>query len=295
MLPKPMPASGPIKQTTSPMVTGGSVVALKYAGGVMVGADTLASYGSLARFDGVTRMAAVGVHKDVIVAAGGDHSDYQFILKMIQQKETEDFVMDDGATMPPSALHSWLTRVMYQRRSKVDPLWNNVIIAGYRDGAAYLGACDLYGTQYEEDFTASGLGRHLAMPILRKAWREDMPEAEARALLEECMRVLFYRDTRASAQATVGKVDASGGTVRPPSLPSPHRRREHSPPSPADADLLSAFTRAGLRAVHARDVLGAPSVRARQHRNRPGLVVETGRLPPLSVGRNGVFPVAPER
>ena len=211
-----MPASGPIKQTTSPMVTGGSVVALKYAGGVMVGADTLASYGSLARFDGVTRMAAVGVHKDVIVAAGGDHSDYQFILKMIQQKETEDFVMDDGATMPPSALHSWLTRVMYQRRSKVDPLWNNVIIAGYRDGAAYLGACDLYGTQYEEDFTASGLGRHLAMPILRKAWREDMPEAEARALLEECMRVLFYRDTRASAQVTVGKVDASGGTVPPP-------------------------------------------------------------------------------
>lgn len=42
------------------MVTGGSVVALKYAGGVLIATDTLASYGSLARFEGVQRMAAVG-------------------------------------------------------------------------------------------------------------------------------------------------------------------------------------------------------------------------------------------
>ena len=32
--------------------------------------------------------------------------------------------MDDGATMSPKELHHWLTRVMYNRRSKMDPLWN---------------------------------------------------------------------------------------------------------------------------------------------------------------------------
>ena len=35
-------------RTINPIVTGGSVVALKYAGGVLVATDMLASYGSLA-------------------------------------------------------------------------------------------------------------------------------------------------------------------------------------------------------------------------------------------------------
>lgn len=204
------------QRTTQPMVTGGSVVALKYAGGVMVGADTLASYGSLARYEDVTRMAPVGTANDTLVAAGGDYSDYQYIIKIIEAKSVQDFALDDGATLPPSALHNWLTRVMYQRRSKMDPLWNSVVVAGFRDGKSYLGASDMYGSQYEENFAASGLGRHLAIPMLRKQWREDMGEAEARKLLEDCMRVLFYRDTRASANITVGKVDATGCSVSEP-------------------------------------------------------------------------------
>ena len=28
------------------------------------------------------------------------------------------------------ALHCWLTRVLYNRRSKFDPLWNVIIVAG---------------------------------------------------------------------------------------------------------------------------------------------------------------------
>ena len=119
-----MEASGPSKRTQHPMVTGGSVLGIKYAGGVMVAADTLASYGSLARYEGVVRMAKVGISEDTILAAGGDHSDYQHILKIIDAKSTEEFAIDDGSTITPSALHNWLTRIMYQRRSKMDPLWN---------------------------------------------------------------------------------------------------------------------------------------------------------------------------
>ena len=206
----------PSQRTTYPMVTGGSIVGLKYAGGVMVAADTIASYGSLVRYDGVKRMAEVGIAKDCVLAAGGDHSDYQYMLKIIDQKATTDFAIDDGASLSPSALHSWLTRIMYQRRSKMDPLWNSIIVAGVRDGKSYLGSANLYGTAFEEDFMASGLGAHLTVPILRKQWRADMTEAEARSLLEECMRVLFYRDTRASSFITIGKVDAAGSSITEP-------------------------------------------------------------------------------
>ena len=198
------------------MVTGGSVVALKYKGGVMVAADTLASYGSLARFEGVTRIAKVGISKDTLLAAGGDYSDYQMILKMVEQKAVADFAADDGSSLSPKAMHHWLTRVMYNRRSKMDPLWNSVIITGFRDGKAYLGSSDLYGTMFEDDFVATGLGGHLALPLIRKAWHAEMSEEEARKLLVDCMRVLFYRDTRASASIQVGTVSAEGSNVGEP-------------------------------------------------------------------------------
>lgn len=203
-------------RTTNPLVTGGSVVALKYAGGVLVATDTLASYGSLARFESVCRMSTVGMNHDVLLAAGGDYSDYQQMLKMIDIRATQEFALDDGAALSASEMHHWLTRILYQRRSKMDPLWNQIVIAGFRDGQVYLGTSDLYGTMYTEDIIATGLGAHMALPLLRKGWRADMSEAEARKLLEDCMRVLFYRDTRASANINIGKVDASGCTVSAP-------------------------------------------------------------------------------
>ena len=57
------------------------------------------------------------------VEATGDY-DYQQMLKIIDLRATEEYAMDDGASMAPSALHHWLTRILYQRRSKMDPLWN---------------------------------------------------------------------------------------------------------------------------------------------------------------------------
>jgi len=51
---------------------------------------------------------------------------------------------------------------------------------------------------------------------MRKAWKPDLTEVEAKKLLEDCMRVLFYRDTRASPNITIGKADASGASISAP-------------------------------------------------------------------------------
>lgn len=34
---------------------------------------------------------------------------------------------------------SYLTRVMYNRRNKFDPLWNSLVVAGYEGGKPFLG------------------------------------------------------------------------------------------------------------------------------------------------------------
>jgi 20S proteasome subunit beta 7 len=65
----------------SPIVTGTSVLGLKYKDGIMMAADTLASYGSLARFKDVQRLRAVGDY--TCIGAGGDMSDFQYLEKAL--------------------------------------------------------------------------------------------------------------------------------------------------------------------------------------------------------------------
>jgi 20S proteasome subunit beta 7 len=58
---------------------------------------------------------------------------------------------------------------------------------------------DLQGTSYESSTIASGYGAYIAQPLLRKAVEgkeTTLTEKEAKAVLEDCMRVLFYRDAR---------------------------------------------------------------------------------------------------
>lgn len=58
---------------------------------------------------------------------------------------------------------------------------------------------DLKGNSYQSKTIATGFGAYLAQPMLRKAveGNEDtLTENEARKLLEECMKVLYYRDAR---------------------------------------------------------------------------------------------------
>lgn len=167
-------------------MTGTSVLAIKYADGVMMSADTLGefqkkrvpifffarassrkgsyersqkdkspyfaylhiqfppppflllslfpsgSYGSLARYTELRRIRRVGDY--TLIAAGGEYSDFQSIMDMLNELVLDEHVRDDNAKLSASEIHSYLTRVMYQRRNKFDPFYNSLVVAGFKDG-----------------------------------------------------------------------------------------------------------------------------------------------------------------
>lgn len=206
--------SHPTTQTTQPIVTGTTVLGLKYQGGVMLAADTLASYGSLARYKDVRRIKQIG--DSTLVGASGEMSDFQSILEMLEGIHQSDVNQDDGYTRSPAEFFNYLRAVLYQRRNKGNPLWNQLLVAGCRDDQPFLGYVDLIGTAYEENFVATGFGAYLAIPLIRERWSPDMEEGEARALLEDCLRVLFYRDCRASSRIQIAKATSEGTLVSEP-------------------------------------------------------------------------------
>ena len=40
----------------------------------------------------------------------------------------------DEHSLGPGEVHEYLSRVMYARRSKMNPLWNSLLVGGFKDG-----------------------------------------------------------------------------------------------------------------------------------------------------------------
>ncbi|RKO93608.1 nucleophile aminohydrolase [Blyttiomyces helicus] len=210
-------AAEPIARTQQPMVTGTSVLGIKYKDGIMIAADTLASYGSLARFRDVKRIISVG--ENTIIGASGDISDLQHIEHMLETVMIKEYCVDDGHTLYPKHIYEYLSRVMYNRRTSMNPLWNSLVVGGVRNGEKFLGFVDLQGTTYQASTIATGYGAYIGQPILRKAveGREDeITEEEAVKIMDDCMRVLWYRDARSSPKIQRATVTAAGITVTEP-------------------------------------------------------------------------------
>jgi len=128
----------------------------------------------------------------------------------------EDYCLDDGRTHTAKEIHSYLGRVLYGRRNKMDPLWNTLVIAGVENGNSFLGQVDLLGTQFEDDTLATGFGSHIARPLLRNAYNENLTEEEARKIVLDCMRVLFYRDARTINKIQIAVINEQGASISDP-------------------------------------------------------------------------------
>jgi len=202
----------PAKHTMYPSVTGTSVLGIKYADGVILAADTLGSYGSMARYSNISRL--MRVNASTVIGAGGDYADFQFIKSLLEQKVIDEECADDGFTLKPKAVHSWLTRVLYNRRTKINPLWNTILVAGIQDNEPFLGYVDKLGVAYEAPTLACGYGAYIAQPLLRDVVEKNpsLTEAQAKQALDRSMRVLVYRDGRAVNKyevAVVSKTEAA--------------------------------------------------------------------------------------
>ncbi|XP_027163736.1 proteasome subunit beta type-4-like [Coffea eugenioides] len=203
-----------LQRTQTPYVTGTSVIAIKYKDGILIAADMGGSYGSTLRYKNVERIKPVGKHS--LIGASGEISDFQEILRYLDELILNDSMWDDGNSLGPKEVHNYLTRVMYNRRNKFNPLWNSLILGGVKNGQKYLGTVNMIGVHYEDNHVATGFGNHLARPILREEWNENLTFEEGVKLLEKCMRVLLYRDRSAVNKLQIAKITDEGFTISQP-------------------------------------------------------------------------------
>ncbi|CAG5124626.1 unnamed protein product [Candidula unifasciata] len=202
--------------TQSPVVTGSSVLGLQFKGGVIIAADMLGSYGSLARYRNCPRL--LKVNDTTVIGAAGDYADFQHLSSAIEQRVIDEECMNDGFAYTPTSLHCWLTRVLYNRRCQFNPFWNTYIVAGLENDQPYLGYVDKIGMAYEAPSLACGFGAYLALPIIRDTMdkKGELTKEEAVDLIDRCMKLLYYRDARSLNKYQLAIITKDGVDLRGP-------------------------------------------------------------------------------
>lgn len=128
----------------------------------------------------------------------------------------ESYGSSETPRLNAANLHRYLSKLLYNRRSKFDPLWNHLLIAGLDDEQEpFLAAADLLGTTYSSPSLATGYGAMLAQPIMRRRVPDEgaaktLRKEEAVDLIKECMKVLFYRDARSMDAYSMAIVTKDG-------------------------------------------------------------------------------------
>jgi 20S proteasome subunit beta 7 len=180
------------------------------------GFNQTASYGSLARFTDVKRIRTFP--PNTVIGFGGDVSDMQYFDRLLSSLDIEEnYLSATEHTLNARNLHKYLSKVFYKRRSDFNPLWNMILVAGFDDNdQPFLASADLLGTTFSSPTLATGFGAHLAQPLLRKlmpndeASVKDVTQEMAVKAVQDCMKVLFYRDARSLDRYSIAVVTKDG-------------------------------------------------------------------------------------
>lgn len=129
---------------------------------------------------------------------------------------TEAYSSPDTPRLNAANLHKYLAKLLYRRRSKFDPLWNHILVAGLDDDdKPFLAAADLLGSTYSAPSLATGFGSMLAQPIMRRhvpdeESTQNLTREDAVKIVRECMKVLYYRDARSLDKFSLAVVTKDG-------------------------------------------------------------------------------------
>lgn len=152
-----------------------------------------------------------------MLGIGGDVSDMQYLDRLLNSLDVTENYGSSGHILHAQNIHTYLSKVMYKRRSDINPLWNQVIVAGL-DGndKPFLSSVDLLGTTFSAPTLATGYGAQLAQPLLRKLVEDEaavdsISQDRAVEAVKECMKVLFYRDARSLDTYSIAVITKAGG------------------------------------------------------------------------------------
>jgi 20S proteasome alpha/beta subunit len=150
----------PRQDVQDPLTVAGAIIGVKYDGGIILASDTVITYGTALQFTHVSHFHQLT--PTTVIGASGEVADFQELIDILQSYLREAECANHGRPLLASEVYNLIKRIMYTRRSRIDPLVMQVVVAGINaDGSSLLAAVDLYGTFWEDDFVCGGMAAYL--------------------------------------------------------------------------------------------------------------------------------------
>ncbi|VDN03685.1 unnamed protein product [Thelazia callipaeda] len=212
-----------VERTINPTCMGTSVCAITFEGGVAVMSDRLVSYGKMARYRHVTRQYRV--NNRVVIAFGGDHADFQWLQNVIERQTCVLKSHDPTADLSPKMLHGYLTSLLYHRRTRMNPLWNTLVVVGMQKMndqlEPFIGVITSRGVAYRTKSVATGMGAMLLNQVIETEQSKTngkLSKDQAVEVLRKSLELSIYHDCVADNEFEISIVDKDGVQLGKPEV-----------------------------------------------------------------------------
>lgn len=197
-----------------PGVYASNAISFKFKDGIISGVDTGVTYGSVS-MKNVQRVYKIT--DSCHVTFSGLVSDIQNLISLLSL----ELEKDSNYPVSPQGIHKMIQRILYMKRSEANPIWVSAIVCGINkkenkefnstdDLGRIIGAVNSKGSFWFDDCVALSFSSNVVLPILRSKDLTNMSKEEAIQLMEECFRILCYKDCRATNRIHIGILTSSG-------------------------------------------------------------------------------------
>lgn len=201
------------------ITTSGTIVAAKYDGGIILASDTTISYGSMFKYNNVSHFEEIA--PKIILGGTGEFADFHALCEILRSEILEAQCKHNGEYLTPSEVHTYVKRIMYQKRSKMQPFATKVIVAGINpDGSSFLACTDPYGASWEDDTISTGFGRYLQGTQVSSV--VGGPKENVISAIKEIFMTVFARHCQANGKVEFLDVTPETVTKLEPIKISPH-------------------------------------------------------------------------
>lgn len=189
---------------------GTTIMAVRCSDGVVLGADTRASVGSVAMIRNMAKITSIT--PQIFVCHSGTASATQALAKFAKYYLAALQINSDGQTKPKVAIAAQVIRKILQANK--DFLSAQMIVAGIDDEGPHVYMIMQTGMSVERSFAAGGSGSTYLVSYCDEFFREDMTTNEAASFVLQAINHAAIRDGYSGGAINIVKVTPEGAMAK---------------------------------------------------------------------------------